>query len=504
MSLTGSSAGDWFHRLGLFEAFFLDAASLFGGTTTSNVGSAAQVPTRLASLTTDLLAGTADYVAAAATEEALASFQSSGLSSLSLQNVVQQLLIKMADTIVGLSTLDEASAVTALINKMTAASATINHGTVPAVGAQTALTGVTPVGNPVFVWSVVDGAGRALQYCYAETATATITQDAQGDANLLGSEPWQLVGENSVGDHFAYNWLASGYGSGATLGGQLVDPAVDNEASTGSPGGGQLLANGTFATFTTTNQADNWTYAVGVATTNFLDSHGTTVYYTGEGSIKLLSDGSTLNSMTQAFNTASATGAGLGGTPYALVPSAINNTQYTVFLALKLTNASPTDGTLTVDLIDGGGTVIADDASANNTFAIDLTAIGDTNWHTYSGTFRMPKTLPTSTPYKLRIHFTSTVLDSGKGVYLGAVAVAIPNQFYVGGPYVTAFRGSTAVNASSTAPDAWTFGITYTPGKLQKAMWRWFDMPNLAPQVPGLMIPAVTSGSATIADSLVA
>jgi hypothetical protein len=488
----------------LIEAAFLDYQAVHGGTTTSNIASAAQLaPTRLNSISVDLAAGTADYQITGLVQQAIAAQQSAPSNfGGGLQATVQQLLINMANLDTPLPALTVGAALNLLIDEMVAAAAFINQGTLPAVGAQTNATWVTPVGNPTFVWSAKDAAGRGLQYTFPETVTALITQDAQSGATA-GQEPYTLTGQNANGNPFAFDWLGAAYGSGAQQTGNLIDPSISNTGSAA----GNLTVNGTFGTFTTTDQADNWNYVVGVATTNFANSTATTTYYTaatGIGSLKLISDGTNKNDVRQKFNTASATGVGLGGTPYLPVAAGVNNTQYMLFVAYKMSNASPTNGTLTVDICDSAGTTVVDDQATANSLAINLTTVADTNWHIATATFRLPQNLGTNVPYLLRFRFTGTILDSGKSVYLGAVGLAIATQLYAGGPFFVGFRGSINPNASGTYADAWTFGITNTPGKLQRAMWRWINPVAAGPQTPGFIVPAITSGSATIADTLVA
>jgi hypothetical protein len=511
-SITGSSAGNWFHRLGLIEAAWLDWISLFGAAATSNVAAGSQVPTRLGTIETDLAAGTADYQVASLVQQALSNFQGTPAQfGPTLQGAVQQLLVNMTNLDSPLAPiLNVTAALNWLVAAMVSDSATINFGTLPAAGVQTAGIAATPVGNPTFAVSVKDAAGRGLQYVYPETLTFTVTQDAQNGATS-GQEPYKVEGQNGNNNPFAWDWLKSGiYGSGATQNGNtLVDPSVSFTAGAT----GNLLVNGTFPTFTTTNQADNWNYAVGVATTNFTNGTSSNAYFTGQGSLGLLSAGGTKNAVTQSFNVASTTTVGAGGTPYALVASAVNNAVYQPWIAVKLSSGSPANGTLTIDLITGdgtpgGSTVIADDAGTNNTFAIDLTAIADTNWHVYLGPgtavqqFRLPKALVTG-PYKMRAAFTGTILTAGLTAYVN-FGLALATQLYAGGIYYVGFRGSTAPNASGTYPDSWTVAITATIGKLQKAMWRWVNPPALVAMTPGVIVPAVTSGSATVGDSLVA
>ncbi len=476
MSLTGSSAGDFFHRAGLLHATVRDVTSIMGGATSTNVASAAQVvPTRLASVTTDVVAsGTKDYIVSALVQQAFTAFQSAGAGFFGqVQSLSQTLLIDMCnvDLAGSVNAGDSVGALRYLIDKMVTAAAFIDQGTLPAVGAQTAAGWVTPTGNPVWIWSVKDAAGRALQYVYPETITVGVTADAQNGATA-GQEPWTMSGlaANPAGILDPL-WLTSTYGSGASLTGQLIDPTISNTG--GSTG--NLTVNGGFTTFTNTNYPDNWKFVTGVATTNFLNSSATKAYYAGTGtpgagapgSLELLSAGGTKNEVYQQFGTTLTTGAGTGGSPYPFVASAVNNTQYVLFFAYQLKTASPTNGTLTVRLCDSAGTTIADDAGTNNTLAIDLTAIADTAWHTGSLVIRLPKVLTTNLPMSISFAFTGTILDATNAVYLGGVGLSIAAQFYPGGPFVVGFRGSTNPNASGTYPDAWTFAVTATIGKLQ-------------------------------------
>lgn len=455
----------------------------------------------------DLAAGTADYDTAQLFQAAADALQGADGGFLSsAQTAVQGALVYLCNADTPLSALNVTQAVQFLSNCMLADAATINQGTLPAVGAQTNAVGVTPTGNPTFVWSAVDAAGRALQYVVPETVQVTVTQDNQTGGATKGSEPYSVAGQNAQSNFLSWDWLKSGkYGSGAASStNTLTDPLVNFV----SGGTGNLLVNGAFTVATTANVADNWTIAVGTAgsTVTVTTSGG---YITGSGILTMVSDGATLISVTQAFNTASATGVGLGGTPYALTPSAVNNLQVAVYVPYKLSVASPAAGVMTVDLIDGSGTVINDDAGVANSFTVTLTTVADTAYHIASGVFRLPKVLPSSTPYKVRVR-QSTAVTSGKSLILSCVAAQVVTQLYPGGPYFAGFRGSTDVIASGAVVDAWTFAVTATIGKLQKGMWRWFNVPSMAAQAgqtvsgPGLIIPAVTSGSATLSDNLVA
>ncbi len=483
------------------EATLLDELSQQGAAATTNALAAGNIPTRQGTVTTDLLAvaPTANYPLVAQWNQACAAAQGTApLLVGTIAGLVPQLVVAMCNADTALSSLTVQAAVNLIVAEFAAASASLDDGTLPAVGAQTAGIAAAPVGNPSFLWSAKDSAGRALQYVTPETITVTITLDAQSGATA-GQEPYSVVGQNAQNNFFSWDWLKSGaHGSGGVSAGTLVDPTISNTgASTGN-----LTVNGGFTTWSTTNYPDNFHYVTGVATTNFLNYTGTSVYFTGAGSLEMLSAGGTKNEVWQKFNTPSSTTAGIGGSPYAFVPSADNNTQYILYFPYKLLGASPSNGTLTVRLCDSGGTTIADDSGTNNTASIDLTAVADTNWHIGSLVIRLPEVLPATTPYAISFAYTGTILDNANAVILGGVGLAVATQFYPGGPFFVGFRGSTNPNASGIFPDSWTFAVTATIGKLSKAVWRYLNPPSLGPQTPGIIIQV--SNSPTIPDSLVA
>lgn len=500
--LTGSGAGSLAVKIGHWEGWLLDLLSFCGDTATSNVTSSAQIPTRLAQVQADYAAGSAnEYATIDGLSTAAAGYQAT-VNSFATGTIGPTVTATLLDLVnkdtpmVNKTSVKEA--LTILCRELSAASASINSSSV-SIGAQTNLFS-SPVGNPTFVWSAKDAAGRAGQYHFPETITATITQDAQSGATA-NQEPYSVVGQNAAPSLLSLNAFNSAYyGSGASITGNLVDPSVSNTG--GSTG--NLTVNGTFTQFNgaNANYADNIVILTGSAGSTILKGSGT-AYYTGQGSVEMVSDGSTLLSIAQPFGTASSTTNGAGGSPYTFVPSAINNVQYGVFVAYKLSSSSPAAGWLQVDLIDSAGSIITDDQSVSNSAHADLTAIGDTNWHTLTAVFRMPQTLPTNTPYKLRIwQPTGHAVSSGTNVYIGAMGMAILQQFYAGGGYVTGFAGSTKVNASGLNADAWTWAVTNTQGKLQSAFWRFFNPPSLGPQTPGIIVN--NSGSPTISDTLVA
>jgi hypothetical protein len=478
-----TSSGGLFTRLGHIAGWTNDLESISGGTATTNVLVAGQVPTRTAQLEADYAASVADYTDIDGIVSLASQLQQTPQSFLSyLQQLASNTLITMANLSVPLIVLDVPHALTLLIGQMNSASASVNSST-PSTGAQTNFG--SPVGNPIFVWSEKDGAGRTLQYVIPETVYVTMTSDSQSGA-VAGQEPYAVQGQNPQPNTLAYNWLGSQFGSGAAISGNLVPGNVSNAS-------GNLLVNSDFTTFTTTNVPDNWTILIGAAGTDIFNGTTTNAYTTGGGSVQFTGTGAALDdAICQVFNTPSSTTVGAGGTPATVLAGAVNNAQYAFNLWLKV-SATPSAGVVEVAFINGSNTIIQDDQGNNQAVTMSLTAVS-TSFVNFNGVLRLPQVLPSTIKIRLRL---STAIDSGKSVYFGRFGMTQMSQFYSNGPYVAGFSGNTNVNASGLTPDAWTFAISNTFGAFQKAFYRWFIANN-----PGFILP--NSGSPTISDSLVA
>lgn len=502
MTIPLSTSGGLFTRLGHLEGWLRDVQSFRGGTATTNVLSGAQIPTRVVQVEGDYAASTADYPDVDGLQTTATGFQSSmeALPS-SLSTLAQNTLLTMANLDYPLQAKTLANALALLQQQMTGV-ASVNAN-VPAVGAQTNGTNVTPVGNPVFVWRVKDSIARTLQYIFPETILALITGDYQNTSVTAGQEPYSLIGQNAQSDFLAYDWLpvTGKYGSGASAAGNLTDATVNNTGATAAAGANALV-NGDFQTYSNANLPDNWRAVVGSVGTRILNGGGGNAYTTGGGSLEFAGDGSTLIAVAQQFNTATSTGSGTGGTPYIPLPGGTNNACYCVNLWFKLSAGSPAAGVLRLSITDTSQNILNDDQGNALSTTTALTAIGDTNFHNFNFTFSLPQNYQgTTTTPQLRIDL-STALSNGTNIFFGRVGMTQMVQFYPGGPYFAAFSGNTKVNASGLLPDQWTFAVTNTLGKLQTACWRFFNPPSLGPQTPGIIVP--NSGSPTVSDTLVA
>lgn len=465
----GSNAGV-FDRLGEIGGLLFDLVSLKGGATTTNVGSGASILTRYTNFETAFAAAPNFQNVLDGLYSTVTSFQNvfGGLQS-DLRTRAQNLLVQQANADTPLAAQTVANALRLLIRQMTDAGASVQSSTI-SVGAQTASG--TPNGNPVLVMTTKAPSGLVNQTTFPETLSCSTSGDSQGSATL-GNEPFTVTGAAQVSDMFAATWPG---GSGASASFNLADPTKNNTA-------GNLLVNSGFETFTTTNQPDNWVIATGVVTT---DVQSSSTAYSGSKSVKLLGDGATLVAIQQPFNTAVSTSAGAGGTPARLTAGSL----YAVSLYYKLSGSSPSTGVLEVALVDGSGTIVQDNASADNKTTVALTGVADTNWHNLTATFRLPAVLPAV--LKLRIR-QSTALETGKHVFIDHLGMTTMTQVYSGGVYVAGFSDTTKVITG----DTWTFAVSATWGKFARLFEQLFGMRGLSLQLP-------YAGSPTVPDTYIA
>lgn len=229
---------------------------------------------------------------------------------------------------------------------------------------------------------------------------------------------------------------------------------------------------GNVAQFTATNNLDTGTV------TPATGSAGTAQVFEGGKAVEFDSDGAQLTQIRQRLN--------------GLTPS----TAYALSL-WAICDSVPAAGVFTIDLVDGSGSVIADDQSVNNSMtfnAADLT----TSWQhldaLVSGdpVFRTPAIVPAVVYLRLRI---STAMSNTTSAFFDAFAMTAMTELYPGGPLAAAFAGSVAFDTNDR------FTITTTndrAGAFQEWFHRNFNMAQL-----GLLLPSDTGGSETVADSLI-
>lgn len=378
-----------------------------------------------------------------------------------LQQLASNTIITIVNNDVTQPNASISTALNELIVQMKANSQTVAQSVVGISGTAAG----TNEGNPAFVYSTKTSLGVPLENMYAELIVGACTSDSQPNGGAsAGSEVITFQGQQAVTDTLSYKWPG---GSGSSLALTLVNASL---SSTG--GTSQWLNNGDFESWTT-NVPNNWEIVVGTAGTQIVKE---SVAYTGTYSLGIVGDGSTLTSIHQEFAVDNS------GT---IAPV----TQYCWNAWIKVSATGGT-GVLQVDLVDGTGTIINDQAGTANSTTINVSSL-TTSFVAFGGSFRTPRLLPTSV--YLRISLT-TALTAGKIIYIDRMAFTQMTQMYTGGPYMVGFSG----NTDSIIGDSFTVTTTNTPGGFQRLFDRWFNMKSLQ-----MLLPS-TTGTPTLPDSLIA
>jgi hypothetical protein len=422
----------------------------------------------------DFTASPNDYYVIDGFNSALNFWQQSQKSFMSqLAALAANTVIQMANNDTPLKAVNLQNAMALLYSQMVTNTDYLSASSV-SIGAQTAVG--SPNGNAIIITSTKNGSGLIGQTIFPETLTFTCSNDAFNGTATAYQEPFGLTGAAVVGDAFYYTW-PGGSGVSGTL--KTVDSFQNNS-------GGNSLVNSDFPTFTNANVPDNWTIQIGSAGTQVKEAVGTSYDTQSANSLNFVGDGSNLTCVTQAFNTASSSGVGAGGTPFKLAAA----TQYAVNLWIKMdAGGAPASGVLEIALVDGTagiGTVTQDAQAVNNSFTFALTGVADTLWHNVNGVFRTPALLSGTQPYRLRIRL-STFLTNARNVYISRVGFTPMTVLYGNfSPMAAAFSG----NTKTAINDAWTAAVTNTMGTggVPNSFVSWFErafgMRNLNMQLP--------------------
>jgi len=273
----------------------------------------------------------------------------------------------------------------------------------------------TGIGNGILNVSVrrpLDGA--VLENSFAENILFTCHSDSYSGSATSGNEGFSVTGTGSQSNVFAFNWPLGSNGS-------VNVSAIDGNANNSS---GNLLNKSGFNNWTA-NVPNNWVLELGVAGTNIAQESG--IVYDGTSSLALIGDGTTNFRLTQKFNTST-------GTSGRLSPQ----TQYSSNVFVRRDGTAAGTGVLTVDLADGNGNIINDQAGNPNSFTIDLTAL-TASFAPFTGNFRTPQIMPSSAYIRFRL---TSALTNGRTVYLDKASLGVHNQFYTGGPSFAVHAGS--------------------------------------------------------------
>ncbi len=498
------SNGALFNRLGLLFGGLDDLNALRGGAATARTLSTANWVTRVANLFTYYASSPVNSSTLDGIQSTLTSWQQaqSGFTT-SLQQLMQDTVIAMANADVPLASLDIATALTQLVTQMQNNAATV-QASVLSLGAQTNVG--TPKGSVFLALSPKTAYGLQCEYAIPETLLFTTSQDSFSGNATVNQEQLTVVGQVAETDSFAADW-PTGSGASTTL--TLTDGEVDN-----SLGGNNLLENGSFnyggldISSMLTQLPANWfqrgTGTIAVAQPGYrAPLQGPPSWYTAGGlapstMLQLTMAGAvTPFGVTQTFGTTPSASNGAGGTAAVLLP----NTVYRLNGWIKA-SANPGSGTLSCALTTDTSsyTTIVDPNGVNNIFSKTLSGIG-TGWVQISGTFVTPSRLPAAgqTGYNVTIYFPS--LPNVVSVLFDTFSLVPMTSTYAGGPYAAGFSGTNASPADNPTAlgDAWTMSVGNTWGLFQRWFQRAFGMTTIT--TAGLQLPS--SGSPTISDSLI-
>lgn len=172
-------------------------------------------------------------------------------------------------------------------------------------------------------------------------------------------------------------------------------------------------------------------------------------------------------------------------------------TQYAIHMWLK-TDVVPAAGRYTIDLVDGiGGTVIQDAQGVNNTLYFDAASL-TTDWQSLAvigskmPVFRTPTTLPTKTYLRLR---ATTAMSNGSSLFVDEVCLVAMTQLYTGGPSLTLFTGENVWGIDDTL----TLTVTNDrAGEMHEWCNRVFSL-----RTSDLLLPTNSAGGESINDNVI-
>jgi hypothetical protein len=242
-----------------------------------------------------------------------------------------------------------------------------------------------------------------------------------------------------------------------------------------------LLTNGDFESWDTSSpvELNNWDLTTGTWGTDI--QRNSSSPFRGTYDLQFTAGTGVNTALVQEFGVSTGTNVD----PRPLTSYAVN------FWAKR--SGSVSGGVLTVELIDGSGTVINDQQGVANSFTQTLSAL-TTSYAAVNGVFRLPQVLPATIKLRLRI---STAL-TGANVLIDDICFTPLVAAYTGGPGLAVFSGVTPF----VAGDTWTAAITNNRGgasylaTFQALFDRMFAMRD-----KGILLPS--NASPTIADTLI-
>lgn len=348
------------------------------------------------------------------------------------------------------------TALVELIAQMDTASASVDGETTSA--SDSAGSGNTGTGE--LETSLKSWQGDALQNVRAEDIVLTCIRDSSNAGVTAGREFFSVKGEAPVTDITSADW-PGGSGINATI--RVTDPAED----AGSGPGRNLLTNSDFEDFTVANTPDNWTIVNGTVGTHILEENSTV--FKGSSALEIRSTSSTLAKIKQTVT---------------LKPQ----TQYLLSFKLDVESGIST-GTLKVNVKDSASVINGGAAEVS----VDLSGPTAGTWVHHATTFVTPASVKAP---EIAVEWTAA--DVGiKSAFVDHLVLCEMQQFGGdGGPYIAIING----DEDFVIDDTFTISVTNNrAGEFAEWFDRFFGMYQL-----GLQLPFDTSGSETIADTLIA
>ena len=327
---------------------------------------------------------------------------------------------------------------------------------------------VTGTGDGKYFTSSSNGEGKKFQYLRVGSTTLECVKDAQV-SGTAGREVFTLMSDKAVSDIRDPAW-PGGYGNTNTI--AVSDPSYQQQSGVGR----NMLANGNFETFSTTNSPDNWTVVTGTLGTTLLEEG--TVVHRGSKALEIVGDGSQLTKITQTFNTA-------GQTTAKFRPE----TRYGMCFWVRVDSAVAA-GVLKVRIYKADGSTVLDTAD----IVVTLAGLTDDTWTAKAVTFSTPLVLDSS--YKISIELTTAVTNTAHVYIDGLQVFRMAHLTNASSFHIAIIPGATDFKLEDSAKLAITQS---TVSKFQKYMNKFLGLDAL-----GLQIPFVTDGSETAADSLIA
>jgi hypothetical protein len=373
-----------------------------------------------------------------------------------------------------------------LYNQMIAQGKTVQSCTIgKSVSADSGNVGT----GAVFV-TLQRGDGLIQQNTIAEASTLLITDDSYTGSATAGQEPWTWNGApnvSSLGTNTPVNLWDFDYpqGSAASASGRCISAAQDASSA------GNYLTNGDFdstAVVSSQTVPNNWHLITGAWGTDIQIVSGGL----DGGKCVQFNPGATLNNLTQQFGSASVTDPTNAAAGTLALPAPFRS--YVASIWLKAGGVI-SGGVLTVDLVDGSGTVINDQQGVANSATVALTGYS-TSWTNQTFSFRLPAVSPVV--IRLRVRITTAL--AGATLLMDDACLAAPTNLYPGGPSLAVFSNPAVPFEAIPDPDGWTVTFTNNRGGAS-LLASWQPLLNRLYQSPTFLAPY--SGSPNILDNLI-